>query len=98
MLTAAGWRAEARVLPLGFERGSANGAYSYHWLMPRRQRIFRSERPTSDRVLEFIGGSVILLVVAVAIYAAFTMSNLVGVSGLLILVVVVGLLFSRRFG
>ena len=74
------------------------GPSSYHWLMPRRERIFKSKRPTSDRVFEFIGGAVIVLVVAVAIYTAFTMSNVVGVLGLLILIAVVGVLFSRRFG
>jgi membrane glycosyltransferase len=56
------------------------------------------ERPTADRVFEIIGATVIVLILAVAIATAFTMSNVLGVLGLLILVVVVGVLFSRRFG
>jgi hypothetical protein len=66
--------------------------------MPRRKRIFGPERPSADRVLEIFGGAVIVLVLAVAIATAFTMNNVLGVLGLLILVVVVGVLFSRRFG
>jgi hypothetical protein len=55
-------------------------------------------RPSADRVLEIIGGAVIVLILAAAIYTAFTMGNALGALGLLILVLVVGFLFSRRFG
>ena len=40
----------------------------------------------------------IVLILAVAIATAFTISNFLGVLGLLLLVVVAGVLFSRRFG
>ena len=60
--------------------------------------MFSRKRPTADRVLQIIGGAVIVLILAVAIASAFTVSDVVGVLGLLILVVVVGVLFSRRFG
>ena len=66
--------------------------------MPRRKRSFIPARPSADRVLEIIGGTVIVLVVAAAIATAFTMNNVLGVLGLLLLGVVVGVLFSRRFG
>jgi hypothetical protein len=66
--------------------------------MPRRKRIFSPSRPSADRVLEIIGGAVLVLIVAAALATAFTRSDVVGVLGLLILVVVVGVLFSRRFG
>jgi hypothetical protein len=49
-------------------------------------------------VLEIFGGAVLVLIVAAAIASAFTVSDVVGVLGLLILVLVVGVLFSRRFG
>ena len=66
--------------------------------MPRRKRTFTPARPSADRVLEIIGGAVLVLIVAAAIATAFTMSNFLGVLGLLLLVLVAGVLFSRRFG
>jgi hypothetical protein len=98
VFAAARGTAEPCVSALAVERGAADGASSYHSLIPRRRRIFTRGPPTSDRVFEIIGGAVIVLVLAVAIATAFTMSSVVGVLGLLILVVVVGVLFSRRFG
>ena len=44
-----------------------------------------------------IGGAAIVIGLGAAIYTAFTVSTVVGVLGLLILVVV-GVLFSRQFG
>ena len=98
MLTAACGRARARISALAGEGGAADRATSYHSLMPRRKRIFTPARPSADRVLEIIGGAVLVLTVAAAIASAFTVSDVVGVLGLLILVVVAGVLFSRRFG
>ena len=98
MLATAGGRAEARVGATVGKRGTAERASSYHSRIPRRRRIFSRERPAADRVLQIIGGAVIVLILAAAIATAFTISNFLGVLGLLLLVLVAGVLFSRRFG
>ena len=77
-------RTRAAVQPAAFAVFAARGAY--HSLM------------TAGRILVVIGGAVIVIGLTAAIYAAFTMSNFVGVLGLLILIVLVGVLFSRRLG
>jgi uncharacterized membrane protein len=52
---------------------------------------------TGGQVLVIVGGAVIVLGLAGAIYTTFIVSPVVGVLGLLILLVV-GVLFSRQFG
>jgi hypothetical protein len=52
---------------------------------------------TAERVLVIIGGAVIVLGVTAAIYTAFLVSTVVGALGLVMLVVV-GVLFSRQLG
>ena len=52
---------------------------------------------TGEQVLAMIGGVVIVLGLAGAIYTTFIVSTVVGVLGLLILIVV-GVLFSRQLG
>ena len=72
------------VQPAAFAVFAARGAY--HSLM------------TAERILVVIGGAVIVIGLTAAIYAAFTMSNFVGVLGLLILVVVVGVSLLAAVG
>jgi hypothetical protein len=52
---------------------------------------------TGEQVLVTIGGAAIVIGLGAAIYTAFTISTVAGLLGLLVLVVA-GVLFSRRLG